>query len=56
VAKGLDARERDARIALASTMTWDANLRKVLERVELRLARGRGQALPPRPEPRLEEG
>jgi glycosyltransferase involved in cell wall biosynthesis len=56
VSKGLDPGERDAQIALASTMTWDANLRKVLERVEERLAGGRGESRPPGLEPRRREG
>ena len=38
---GLTPREVAAQTALASTMTWDANLRRVIERVEAGLARGR---------------
>jgi glycosyltransferase involved in cell wall biosynthesis len=38
VAAGLAPAELQAQTALASTMTWDANLRRVLERVEARLA------------------
>jgi len=34
LAKGLGAEARQAQTALAATMTWDANLRRVLERVE----------------------
>lgn len=40
VSAGLTDAERAAQTALASTMTWDANLRRVLERVEGRLAVG----------------
>jgi glycosyltransferase involved in cell wall biosynthesis len=36
---GLSRDELEAQLALASTMTWDANLRRVLERVEARLER-----------------
>jgi glycosyltransferase involved in cell wall biosynthesis len=38
VERGLPPDEAAAQTALASTMTWDANLRRVLERVERRLA------------------
>ncbi len=38
VRDGLTRSELEAQTALASTMTWDANLRRVLERVEHRLA------------------
>jgi glycosyltransferase involved in cell wall biosynthesis len=40
VSKGLTRAEGEAQAALASTMTWDANIRRVVERVEERLARG----------------
>lgn len=40
VGRGLAPAEREAQIALASTMTWDANLRRVLDRVEALLSRG----------------
>jgi len=40
VAGGLAPEALRAQTALASTMTWDANLRRVLERVEGRLAAG----------------
>jgi glycosyltransferase involved in cell wall biosynthesis len=38
VGAGLTQAELEAQTALASTMTWDANLRRVLDRVERRLA------------------
>jgi glycosyltransferase involved in cell wall biosynthesis len=38
VAKGFSSREVEAQTALASTMTWDANIRRVMEVVEARLA------------------
>jgi glycosyltransferase involved in cell wall biosynthesis len=38
VAEGLDPARLEAQTALAATMTWDANLRRVIERVEERLA------------------
>lgn len=38
VGAGLARGQIEAQTALASTMTWDANLRRVLERVEARLA------------------
>jgi glycosyltransferase involved in cell wall biosynthesis len=38
VGTGLTPAEIEAQLALASTMTWDANLRRVIERVEARLA------------------
>lgn len=46
VAGGLGAAEVAAQTALASTMTWDANLKKVLERVEARIEPGPAQARP----------
>jgi glycosyltransferase involved in cell wall biosynthesis len=39
VAHGLTPAQVEAQTALAATMTWDANTRRVLERVEERLAR-----------------
>jgi glycosyltransferase involved in cell wall biosynthesis len=47
VGEGLTPAEMAAQRALASTMTWDANLRRVLERVEGHLARGAGARTPP---------
>ncbi|MBI5070625.1 MAG: hypothetical protein HZB56_20545 [Deltaproteobacteria bacterium] len=41
VTGGLPPEARRAQTELASTMTWDANLRRVLERVEARLAAAR---------------
>ena len=40
VEAGMTPAEVSAQTALASTMTWDANLRRVIERVELLLGRG----------------
>jgi glycosyltransferase involved in cell wall biosynthesis len=40
VGAGLTPAQVAAQMALASTMTWDANLRRVLDRVEARLSRG----------------
>ena len=57
VTTGLGGPEREAQLALASTMTWDANLHRVMETVEGRLARRQeAQPLPKRPEPRRGEG
>jgi len=39
VGAGLTPSQIEAQTALASTMTWDANLRRVIERVEARLAK-----------------
>jgi glycosyltransferase involved in cell wall biosynthesis len=41
VARGLTPAQVEAQMALAATMTWDANIRRVVERVEERLAHGR---------------
>jgi glycosyltransferase involved in cell wall biosynthesis len=41
VGTGLEPAEVEAQTALASTMTWDANLRRVMARVEARLAQRR---------------
>ncbi len=42
VAEGLSPPEVEAQLAFASTMTWDANLRRVIERVEARLGGAAG--------------
>ena len=38
VGAGLTPAQVEAQTALASTMTWEANLRRVIDRVEARLA------------------
>ena len=48
VESGLTRAEVEAQTALASTMTWDATLRRVQERVEAMLAGG-GLGAPHRP-------
>lgn len=49
VERGLTQAEIDERTALASTMTWDANIRRVVERVQRRLTAPRpaGEPGPP---------
>jgi glycosyltransferase involved in cell wall biosynthesis len=49
VEAGLTSAQIEAQTALASTMTWDANLRRVLARVEARLAGRRESGREPGP-------